>query len=60
MLLCRTGLRDTLVLTFPYASGEFRDTFAYDRPTDSWHFRLEAADPTEGWRLFAEYQVRRR
>jgi hypothetical protein len=51
---------DTLVLTFSYPTGPFRDTFVYHRPTDSWHFRLEAADSTRAWRLFAEYHVRRR
>jgi hypothetical protein len=51
---------DTLLLTFPYPNGAFRDTFVYDRQTDAWYFRLEAADSTGGWRLFAEYQVRRR
>jgi hypothetical protein len=51
---------DTLVFTFPYSTGAFRDTFVYHRPTDTWYFRLEAADSTGGWRLFAEYDVRRR
>jgi hypothetical protein len=51
---------DTLLLNFPYPSGSFRDTFVYDARADSWYFRLEAADSTGGWRLFAEYQVRRR
>jgi hypothetical protein len=55
-----TANGDTLILTFPYATGEFRDTFVYDRQADAWHFRLEAADPTVRWRLFAEYEVRRR
>jgi hypothetical protein len=49
---------DTLLLTFPYPDGAFRDRFVYNRPTDAWYFRLEAADSTGGWRLFAEYQVR--
>lgn len=51
---------DTLLLSFPYADGAFRDTFVYHRPTDSWRFRLEAADSTGGWSLFAEYDVRHR
>ncbi len=51
---------DTVLLTFPYADGAFRDTFVYDRHQDRWYFRLEAADSTKGWRLFAEYQVRHR
>jgi hypothetical protein len=51
---------DTVLLTFPYPDGAFRDAFVYDRPTDTWYFRLETADTSGGWRLFAEYQVRHR
>ena len=51
---------DTLLLDFPYPAGAFRDAFVYDRQSDTWHFRLEAADSAGGWRLFAEYQVRHR
>jgi hypothetical protein len=51
---------DTIVFTFPYPTGAFRDTFVYHPSTDTWHFRLEAADSTGGWRLFAEYDVRPR
>ena len=51
---------DTLILRFPYPDGAFRDTFAYDRRQDAWHFRLDAADSTGTWRLFADYRVRRR
>ena len=51
---------DTVLLDFPYPAGAFRDAFVYDRQSDTWHFRLEAADSTGAWRLFAEYQVRRR
>ena len=55
-----TARGDTLVLTFPYPSGTFRDTFVYDARADSWYFRLEAADSAADWRLFAEYRVRHR
>ena len=40
---------DTLVLDFPYPDGAFRDTFVYNLPADTWHFRLESAD-SAGWR----------
>jgi len=50
---------DTLLLDFAYPSGAFRDTFVYDRRADRWRFRLESADSTNRWRLFAEYAVRR-
>ncbi len=46
---------DTIRLAFPYPDGAFRDTFVYERPTDTWYFRLEAADSAGGWQLFAEY-----
>lgn len=51
---------DTLLLRFAYSDGPFRDTFVYDRPTDTWHFRLEDTDSAGSWRLFAEYDLRRR
>jgi hypothetical protein len=51
---------DTVLLTFPYPHGAFRDTFVYDRTAEAWRFRLDAADGAGGWRLFAEYEVRRR
>jgi hypothetical protein len=51
---------DTLVFTFGYASGPFRDTFSYHRRDDRWHFLLQSADSTGRWRLFADYDVRRR
>ncbi|MFN0179248.1 MAG: hypothetical protein ACKVZ0_10650 [Gemmatimonadales bacterium] len=51
---------DTLVFTFGYPSGPFRDTFAYHRRDDRWRFLLQSADSTGRWRLFADYDVRRR
>ena len=52
---------DTLVFTFVYSTGPFRDTFVYDRSADTWHFRLEQASATGApWQPFAEYDVRRR
>jgi hypothetical protein len=49
---------DTLYLDFPYPDGAFHDTFAYDRATGVWHFKLEAADGKGGWVNFADYLVR--
>ena len=51
---------DTLVLNFPYATGAFRDTFVYDRSHDRWDMRLERADGSGGWTLFAQYEAHRR
>jgi hypothetical protein len=50
---------DTLFLDFPYPTGMFHDTFAYDRGADRWHFRLESADGKGGWTVFADYVVDR-
>ena len=50
---------DTLFLDFPYPTGAFHDTFAYNRQSDRWTFRLEAATGTGQWTLFAEYEVAR-
>jgi hypothetical protein len=51
---------DTLEILFQYADGPFRDRFVYNRRDDSWHFRLESGDGSGGWKLFGEYQVRRK
>jgi hypothetical protein len=51
---------DTLQFTFAYATGPFRDTFVYDRRTDRWHLVFESGDSTGGWKLFADYQAKRR
>jgi hypothetical protein len=51
---------DSLTLDFPYPAGAFHDTFVYDRATDAWTMRLDAADGTGGWRRFAEYRATRR
>lgn len=50
---------DTLLVTFPYPTGAFFDTFTYDRRSDTWHVRLEVADAATGRRLFGEWQVQR-
>jgi hypothetical protein len=51
---------DTIVLTFAYDAGPFRDTFSYDRKADRWHFLLESSDSAGVWKRFAEYEVKRR
>ena len=48
---------DTLQFTFPYKSGQFRDTFTYDRAAASWVFLLEAQGKDGSWKHFARYQV---
>jgi hypothetical protein len=51
---------DTLILHFPYPTGTFQDTFVYDRATNAWNMRLDVADGSGGWKLFAEYRATRR
>jgi hypothetical protein len=48
---------DSLTLDFPYPTGTFHDSFRYDRASNSWTVRLDAADGKGGWRRFAEYHV---
>jgi hypothetical protein len=50
---------DTLVLDFPYPERAFHDTFSYDRATDAWTIRLDAAGGNSGWKRFADYRVTR-
>jgi hypothetical protein len=54
-----TGTRrgDTLSIDFPYTDGTFHDTFAYDRASRSWRWKIESADGKGGWKPFADYDV---
>lgn len=56
-----TGKRDgsTLVLTFPYASGEFRDTLSLDQDARHGRLLIEAREPDGSWRVFADYALDR-
>lgn len=51
---------NTVQFTFPYASGQFRDTFTYSPTTSSWVFLLESAQPDGSWKHFARYTVERK
>jgi hypothetical protein len=51
---------DSLTLDFAYPDGALHDTFVYDRVTDTWTMRLDAADGTGGWKRFADYHAVRR
>ena len=55
-----TATGDTIRFGFAYADGPFRDMFVYAPRTGGWYFRLESGDSIGSWRLFAEYQLRRR
>jgi hypothetical protein len=54
-----TGKRDgqTLVVTFPYAEGAFRDTFTRSQSDDSWTLLLESQSPQGQWSTFASYRL---
>jgi hypothetical protein len=51
---------NTVQFTFPYKSGQFRDTFTYNPATSSWVFLLESAQPDGSWKHFARYTVERK
>jgi hypothetical protein len=51
---------NTVQFTFPYESGQFRDTFTYNPATSSWVFLLESAQPDGSWKHFARYTVERK
>ncbi|MGO9930877.1 MAG: hypothetical protein ACLPV8_03565 [Steroidobacteraceae bacterium] len=51
----RQGQR--LVLTFPYAEGEFRDTFTWQPATLSWSLLLESQRQGGSWSTFASYTL---
>jgi hypothetical protein len=51
---------NTVQFTFPYKSGQFRDTFTYNPETSSWVFLLESAQPDGSWKYFARYAVERK
>ncbi len=50
---------DTLVLTFPYAEGAFRDTFTMNADGKRGILLLEAQQADGHWSVFASYQLRR-
>ena len=56
-----SGHRDghTLVLTFPYAEGAFRDTFAMQPDAQRGTLLLESQQADGHWSTFASYQLRR-
>jgi hypothetical protein len=51
---------NTVQFTFPYKSGQLRDTFTYSPETSSWNFALESAQPDGSWKHFARYTVKRK
>lgn len=50
---------DTLTLDFPYSTGAFHDTFAYDSVHDAWSVRLDKADGHGGSTVFGDYHATR-
>jgi len=56
-----TGRRDreTLVFTFPYAEGLFRDTLQRDKPKQIWTLLLESQGKDGRWSTFADFKLTR-
>lgn len=52
-----TGKRDgpRLAISFPYAAGTFRDTFAFDEKAGAWSLLLESQKTDGAWSTFASY-----
>jgi hypothetical protein len=56
-----TGKRsnDKLILIFPYAAGNFRDTFTFLSDSSTWSLLLESQKPDGSWSTFASYTLAR-
>ncbi|QOY92729.1 DUF1579 family protein [Massilia sp. UMI-21] len=48
---------NTLVFTFPYKSGQFRDTFTFHPESGEWTFVLDSMQKDGSWKNFAKYKV---
>jgi Protein of unknown function (DUF1579) len=46
-----------LIVVFPYASGNFRDTFTFLPDNDTWSLLLESQKPDGSWSTFATYTL---
>jgi hypothetical protein len=57
-----TGKREgqRLVVTFPYSSGAFRDTFSGDPKSNHWTLLIESQKQDGGWSNFGSYDVTHR
>jgi hypothetical protein len=56
-----TGKRNNeqLIVMFPYASGNFRDTFTFVPSTGTWSLLLESQKQDGSWSTFATYSLAR-
>jgi hypothetical protein len=50
---------DRLVVTFPYAEGDFRDTFTHDAVNGSWTLLLESKQKSGSWSTFANFALQK-
>lgn len=48
---------NTLVFTFPYERGSFRDTFTFHPDGGYWTFVLDSMQSDGSWKNFAKYKV---
>lgn len=51
---------NTIAFSFPYPSGEFRDTLTYQPARQTWTLLIEAAKPDGSWGHFARYEIQRK
>ncbi len=51
---------NTVAFSFPYPSGQFRDTLTYDPKQGTWSLVIESAKPDGTWGHFAKYEIRRK
>jgi len=49
--------KNTLVFTFPYEGGQFRDTLTFHPEAGYWTFVLESMQSDGSWKNFAKYKV---
>lgn len=56
-----TGTRkdQTLVVTFPYSEGAFRNAWTFDPATHNWQLTIDAEKTSGSWSHFAHYTIRR-
>ncbi len=50
---------DAIQLFFNYSSGQFRDTFTFERGSGKWRFYFEAQTTDGTWSEFADYWIQR-
>jgi hypothetical protein len=50
---------EQMIIVFPYAGGNFRDTFTFSPDSKTWSLLLESQKPDGSWTTFATYSMAR-